>query len=548
MPFKFPFNKLNETLRHSAEQLLHRVGDQESDLHLPKTEQDVRTMLHELQVQQMELEIQNEELRLTQVSLANARDQYRELYDYAPVAYITVDSNGNIHDANHKADAILNSSVKTLKGQNLSAFISAISQEEYYFHQRNIFGDTSCKDTSKHTTKLRLKADKNGIEKVVQLESIVLSTQHLCHMVIIDITTEQESQERMKQLNASLEKLVAKRTREIRESHDHLSALLNAAADVIITFDEYGTIKSSNPAIIQMFGYEQDELIGRCISDLIPSTNLLGMNGSARENSQTAEVSELVGMPREMLAKRKDSSTLDVSISTSQIDSQKLYTGIIRDTSERVELEKQVMARTEDERNRIGRELHDGIGQNLAGLALKTFSASRKLRNIDRNLSEFMQSISHDLNGTVKEIRQIIDNLVPIDLAEGDLHQAFLQLINTQKKITEATIELLWQNNMPKVEKSKAVQLYRIAQEALNNAIKYSQASIITVSLQQSHDTFRLTITDNGVGMGTLKTQSSPLSGHGLNNMRYRAHIIGAELLIQSQPSGGVSVVCTLIC
>jgi len=165
------------TLRERAEELLRAKP---ADTPTMPTE-NVQALVHELNVHQMELEIQNENLRDAQVELAHARDSYADLYEFAPVGYITLDRDGRILKANLTAATMLGVDRKTLLNSRISNFVVSESQDECFLHRREIFSGKE-----KKTCEIKMhKAD--GTPLVVRLESIAFEAegQRCCRTVTV---------------------------------------------------------------------------------------------------------------------------------------------------------------------------------------------------------------------------------------------------------------------------------------------------------------------------------------------------------------------------
>jgi PAS domain S-box-containing protein len=134
MPRHSDANSCEPTLRQQAEGVLQNISQETANV----PEADLQRLVHELQVHQVELELQNTELRRSQEALQMARDQYAALYDLAPVGYVTLDAQGTIVAANVTAATMLGVSRHTLPGTPLSRFVARHDQDMWYFHRRQV--------------------------------------------------------------------------------------------------------------------------------------------------------------------------------------------------------------------------------------------------------------------------------------------------------------------------------------------------------------------------------------------------------------------------
>ncbi|MEW6533730.1 MAG: sigma 54-interacting transcriptional regulator [Thermodesulfobacteriota bacterium] len=232
-----------EKLRRQAETLVGRVpaGRDVSTL----AAEDMRKVIHELQIHQAELEIQNEELRRTQLELETARDKYADLYNFAPVGYFTFNDSGLILDVNHSGALLLNRERRFLIQKPFAALVSAGDFPKFYLYLNKVF-----QTDSKESCEINL--EKQGVGQIrVRLDSIALhgaeGEAETCRTAVADIT----ELERLKE--------EVTRTRE--------QVLLNMMEGVCVC-DERGVINFANPAFDAMFGYNRRELLGRNITEL----------------------------------------------------------------------------------------------------------------------------------------------------------------------------------------------------------------------------------------------------------------------------------------
>lgn len=192
------------------------------------------------------------------------------------------------------------------------------------------------------------------------------------------------------------------------------------------------------------------------------------------------------------------------------------------------------------ERNRLARELHDSVAQTLYGLTLQSEAAARKLAAGQAKAAEdHMRDIRQSALQTLQETRLLIFELRPPILEEEGLAAALrarLEAVEARSGL-ETFINV---TDIGRLPPHVEVSLYRIAQEALNNALKHAHASQVSVSLSQDKGKAILEVNDNGVGfdLAVVDTQG----GMGLRGMRERAEQIGARLLVESAPNAGTKV------
>ncbi len=205
-----------DALREPAEAILRRTRTDIARMPVA----DIQALVHELQVHQVELEIQNEELRETQIRLAESRDRYADLYEFAPVGYLTLDRHGNIHEANRAAATLLGVERTELRGVNLTRFIVRTAQDDFYRYCREVF-----ETDTHHACTLDLR-DAKGKRRTVQLESITLGSgdapRTMCLTAMIDLTDRVCAENALQQLNASLEQRIAERTADLDETNRQL--------------------------------------------------------------------------------------------------------------------------------------------------------------------------------------------------------------------------------------------------------------------------------------------------------------------------------------
>jgi PAS domain S-box-containing protein len=178
-----------KTLRERAEQMARTSPTDIAGM----ASEDVQRLVQELQIHQMEVEIQNEDLRVAQVELAESRDRYSNLYDFAPVGYATLNKDGKILEANLTAAAMLGLQRKDLLRLNISNFVSRKSQDKLYLHRQAVFSSEI-----KHTSEMEMHTA-DGTPLWVRLESIACGAEPDRHWrtALVDITASRHVQQQL---------------------------------------------------------------------------------------------------------------------------------------------------------------------------------------------------------------------------------------------------------------------------------------------------------------------------------------------------------------
>jgi signal transduction histidine kinase len=192
----------------------------------------------------------------------------------------------------------------------------------------------------------------------------------------------------------------------------------------------------------------------------------------------------------------------------------------------------------ENERRRIGRELHDEAGQSLLCLRLELELMERQAPEPFR---QRLRDARTTAEKTVEEVRRIISALSPSVLERLGLEAALRQLAARFQRTSGAEIRVRLAPGSSPLPMSSQQVIYRIAQESLQNAAKHSQATIVNLSFRQTDKNIRLSVSDNGAGFSVEAVGNKPLS-FGLAGMRERAGLLGGTLAIRSSPGKGATV------
>jgi two-component system CheB/CheR fusion protein len=330
----------------------------------------------------------------------------------------------------------------------------------------------------------------------------------------------------------------------LREREERLRVILNTAPDAIITIGAEGIVQAFNQAAEAIFGYTASEVIGRNVSLLMPSPYREAHDGYLARYLKTRK-SGIFGRRRDVRGRRKDGSTFPMELTVSEIDREGLFVGIARDLSARRELEREVIQASTLEQERIGQELHDGLGQQLTGLSLKAESLRQALNKQQLPKAATVAEIIEQLKKATRETRAIAHGLVPVPLTEQGLSEALRKLARDTHTVTGIRCRFTTRSraDIEVEDRAVALQLYRIAQELIHNAVRHAQASRITLGLNRKDRRLELSVSDDGKGFHPDRGEKE---GYGLRIMRYRAAAIGCDLTIDSVPGKGTVARCTL--
>jgi signal transduction histidine kinase len=207
------------------------------------------------------------------------------------------------------------------------------------------------------------------------------------------------------------------------------------------------------------------------------------------------------------------------------------------------QLEQEIISISEREQQRIGRDLHDGVCQYLAAIGFTASMLRQELGREANVLAEKAGEIANLLQDAAMRTRDLARGLSPVDRDEGGLESALEELAASTSRIAGISCSFICPEPVPIRDNTQSVHLFRIAQEALSNALKHGHAKAVVIALESGDDACSLRVSDDGVGFVPSRNERN---GMGLSIMRYRARIISARLEIHSNSPTGTVVVCTI--
>lgn len=494
--------------------------------------------IHELRVHQIELEMQNEELRRTQAERDAAQARYFDFYDLAPVGYVTVAEHGLILHANLTAAAMLGVPRSNLSKQRLNHFIDREDQDAYYLLQRQL---TECQQP--RSSELRMKKE-DGHRFFARVDAIAATGDHgepVLRLVLIDISECKRLEDRL-----------------IRDE-TKLKTILDGASDAIFINDSQGNFQYINEQAMQMLGYSREELLHMGVTDLVST------EAGAATRQMLARLMTQGSLRSELILRRKNGSTLPVELSGRLLADGSGFAAC-RDITERIQLQTAQLAiaiesesatsrqqlrelialnqaTREEERKHIAREVHDELGQVLTALRMNLSLSCSRFGELDPALHSDLKGAKALVDQAIQGVRNVATHLRPVALDMGLLPaiEWLCQEFNRTNTLTRCSFDA---QGCLDLDESRAVVVFRIVQESLTNITRHAKASNVDVTLNRQGYDLRLKIRDSGRGFDASTT--SKKHSFGLLGMRERAITLGGSLDITSEPGIGTVVDLTI--
>jgi PAS domain S-box-containing protein len=315
--------------------------------------------------------------------------------------------------------------------------------------------------------------------------------------------------------------------------------LLENANDVVFTHDLTGRLTSINSTGEQLLQRTRDQLLAANLLDLV----------APEQRAAAAEWLEQVLHGVKVPATEWDfvcpsGPRVKLEINSRMIvqnGRQIEVESIGRDITERKRLEKEILEISNKEQQRIGHDLHDGVCQQLAAISYRIHGLARRLQDKAPPESTEAEHISDLISESLNQTRGVARGLFPVRLEENGLVSALEELAAVTGNRFKINCTFEADKILPAMDNSVALHVYYIAQEAVLNAARHSQARKIGIRLARQNDRLILTVKDDGSGFQRTETRRS---GMGIAVMGYRARVIGANLDLKTTPGHGTELIC----
>jgi len=303
------------------------------------------------------------------------------------------------------------------------------------------------------------------------------------------------------------------------------------SSDPILLFDLKGRIIDYNKSASNFFNTNSKNL------NMVTFNSLIKEKNGVKTILETLNTKGLInGFECQVYGKDNEIKTCLLSANkiTNNYGDIISYQAILKDITEHSRLNqlllKKVIETQEKERERIARDLHDGIGQSLAAIKLHIESLKANVHE-NNNIANELDTIPKLLHNAIQDLRQICFNTLPIVLKEHGLVKAIEELQANISNI-DFNVKFFHDENFPAINKSLEISIFRIIQEFINNSIKHSHATEVKIDLKVNANYVIINLTDNGVGFNINDMEI--FNGHGLKNIKTRIESFNGDVNINS--------------
>jgi PAS domain S-box-containing protein len=482
------------------------------------TRAELVKLVKDLKKKAMLTAVQQTEHHQTRSDLRDSNVRLRAILDTAVEGIITIDERGIIESFNQAAEKFFGYTAAEAIGQNVKMLMPEPFRHQHDGYIKNYHSTGDAKIIGIGREVMGRRKDGSVFPMDLSVSEVRLADARVFAGFVRDISQRKESEKALL----------------------HYAALVESSDDAIVGKTLDGYITSWNRGAEIVFGYSRGEMTGKHISVLIPPDRLDEEPAILEKIRRGESVDHY-----ETVRRRKDGKLIHISVTVSPIrDAGGKIIGaskVARDITERKRLETEITEISKREQQRIGQDLHDGLCQELAGIQLMCQVLEQKLTGKSKVEAKQVADIGEHIRQAIGHTRKLARGLSPVELETNGFVSALLELADHARNLFHIECRFECEAPISIRDNVAATHLYRIAQEAINNAVKHGHAQRVIISLKYAGDKIALSIADNGLG---FSNESRKGPGMGLHTMKYRAGVLGAPLEVRSD-GAGVKVICT---
>ncbi len=571
-------------LRRRAEtRLRERSAENQSGAGGARSTADTRRLLHELQVHQIELEMQNEELQKARDEMEAGMERFSDLYDFAPVGYFTFSHDGTIRQVNLTGAKLIGIERSRLVGQSFGRLLTAELRPGFTSFLKQVFADQT-----KQSSEFSLWHEGQP-PRFVSIEARCSSDGRECRAVVADITEHKRAEDMVRVSEVRYRRLfetahdglllLDPRTRKITDANPLMTKLLGYPRDQLVGKElfEIGLLKdeAASQAMFQKLTrkhevrYEDLPLVsqGGRHQEVEVVANLYVENGfsviqcNIRDITARKRTEQVLAQTRILLARHTEQLESMVAKRTTQLTSTNRQLAVSLDSTRMGEeqnrvlllesqdmqkklrqLTHQILTAQEEERKKISRELHDEVVQTLVGINVEL---SALVHGNSAGVRQLKDKIAHTqrlVESSVDAVHRFARDLRPAVLDDLGLIPALHVFCTNLAERKKLKIKLTAFGGVEALDTDKRTVLFRVTQEALSNVVRHAHATLVKVCISKIPGAVRLEISDNGKSFSVRKILKSKSKRLGLVGMRERVEMVGGKLTIESISGKGTTV------
>ena len=528
---------------------------------------DARRILHELQVHQIELELQNEELKQSKAEVDASREKYTDLYDFAPVGYCSLTADGTIQLVNFMGASLVGIERSRLMGRRFGLLVSSEHRPIFNSFLKQVFAGQT-----KQSGDFEL-LSQGKPPRTVNIEAQCLPSGLECRAVLVDIS------QRLR--DASM----------MRISEERYRTLFELSPVAVYSIDSSGLIQKFNRVAVELWGREPalgdtDERFWGLFKLFRPDGSFMPYELCPMAEVASGKIAET--HDAEVLIERPDGSRITVLVNIRPMKNDRgEVTGAINcfyDITERKRatnalhraevltasnakliksenrarqllkrshllqnklrsVSHQILKAQEDLRQEISRELHDKIVQLLIGININLEAFTKTAEINPQNVRRKFAPVRRKVEEAVDTVHQFARDLRPAMLDDLGFVSTLHSYLKGFSKKTAVEVQLTAFSGVESMSKDKLTMLYRVAQEALTNVERHAEATLVNVVILRARGRVSLEIIDNGKAFDVVRSSDSNLTDRlGLTSMRERVEMFGGRFSIVSIPGTGTTV------